>query len=119
MPESKELEGLLLSTYGSSEPEELEDHFSDVSYWAHLSDFNMLYLPSPADQIAKWQMPHIYINAPCYYKGGITPPPRPSKRKRHHTRSPSICPDSEEECLEHLGLIPLRLPLLSPGQKKW
>ena len=119
MPESEELEGLLLSTCGSSEPEELEDRFSDVSYWAHSSDFNMLYPPSPGAKIAKWQMPHMYINAPRYYKGGITPPPRPSKRKRCHTRSPSVCPDSEEEHLERLGLIPLRLPSLSPGQKKW
>ena len=90
--------------------EELGDCGSDVSYWAHSSDFNLLYLPSPGAQIAKWELPNIYPFAPRWYQGGITPPPPcPSKRKR--IRSVSIIPDSENECL---GLIPLELPLLSP-----
>lgn len=89
--------------------EELGDCGSDVSYWAHSSDYNLLYPPSPGAQIAKWQLPSIYPFAPRWYQGGITPPPRPSKRKR--IRSVSVVPDSENE---RLGLIPLRLPSLSP-----
>jgi len=86
--------------------EELGDCGSDVSYWAHSSDFNLLYSPSPGTQIAKWELPNIYPVAPCWYQGGITSPPRPSKRK-----SVSVVPDSENE---RLDLIPLELPLLSP-----